>query len=69
MSHSFEQILHAWSVQDPALVDMLVALTKAPDPQPTTPIPEDELTFDEFLPAPRRHTQRFDELTSHVTLI
>lgn len=49
MSHSFEQILHAWSVQDPALVDMLVALTKAPDPQPTTPIPEDELTFDKFL--------------------
>lgn len=49
MSHSFEQILHAWSVQDPALIDMLVALTQEKDPEPTAPIPDDELTFQRFL--------------------
>lgn len=49
MSYTFAQIQHAYQVQDPALVDMLVALSAQPDPTPTAPIPEDELTFERFL--------------------
>lgn len=49
MSNGFQQVLQAWNVQDPALVDMLVALTKEPDPKPTKPISDDELTFERFL--------------------
>ena len=49
MSYRFEQIQHAYQVQDPALVEMLVALSQQPDPIPTTPIPDDELTFERFL--------------------
>lgn len=49
MSYHFAQIQHAYQVQDPALVDMLVALCQEPDPIPTAPIPDDELTFERFL--------------------
>lgn len=49
MDYRFEQIEQAYRVQDPALVDMLVALSAQPDPEPTMPIPDDELTFERFL--------------------
>ncbi len=49
MSLSFEQIQHAWQVQDPSLVEKLCLLSQQPDPLPESPIPEDELTFERFL--------------------
>ena len=49
MSYRFQQIQHAYQVQDPILVDMLMALSQQPDPVLMTLIPEDELTFERFL--------------------
>lgn len=49
MSLSFEQIQHAWQVQDPSLVEKLCLLAQQPDPLPDSPIPDDELTFERFL--------------------
>lgn len=49
MNYQFAQILHAWKTKNPTLVDMLVALTQQPDPEPISPIPDDELTFERFL--------------------
>ncbi|MER1973019.1 MAG: hypothetical protein ABS880_04565, partial [Psychrobacter alimentarius] len=49
MSLSFEQIQHAWQVQDPSLVEKLCLLAQQPDPLPESPIPDDELTFERFL--------------------
>ena len=49
MSLSFEQIQHAWQVQDPSLVEKLCLLSQQPDPLPESPISEDELTFERFL--------------------
>lgn len=49
MRYSFEQVLNAYRAQDPNLVAMLVALSQQPDPTPTAPIPEEELTFERFL--------------------
>lgn len=49
MSYQFEQIKHAYQVQDPTLIDMLLAMCQQPDPKITTPIPDDELTFEKFL--------------------
>lgn len=49
MSYRFQQIQHAYQVQDPSLVDMLMALSQQPDPVLMTLIPEDELTFERFL--------------------
>ena len=49
MSLSFEQIQHAWQVQDPSLVKKLCLLAQQPDPLPKSPIPDDELTFERFL--------------------
>ena len=49
MSYRFQQIQHAYQVQDPVLVDMLMALSQQPDPVLMTLIPEDELTFERFL--------------------
>ncbi|MFW2176510.1 MULTISPECIES: BRCT domain-containing protein [unclassified Moraxella] len=49
MSDRFQQIQHAYTVQDPALIDKLLLLCYQPDPAPTTPIPDDELTFERFL--------------------
>lgn len=49
MSLSFEQIQHAWQVQDPSLVEKLCLLAQQPDLLPESPIPDDELTFERFL--------------------
>jgi len=49
MSLSFEQIQHAWQVQDPSLVEKLCLLAQQPDPLPESPIPDNELTFERFL--------------------
>lgn len=49
MSYHFEQIKHAYQVQDPTLIDMLLAVCQQPDPIVTTPIPDNELTFEKFL--------------------
>ena len=50
MSYRFQQIQHVYQVQDPSLVDMLMALSQQPDPVLMTLIPEDELTFERFYP-------------------
>lgn len=49
MSYNLEQIQSAWHNQNPNLIEMMQALCYQPDPLPTAPIPEDELTFERFL--------------------
>ena len=50
MSYRFQQIQHAYQVQDPSLVDMLMALSQQPDPVLMTLIPKMGLTFERFYP-------------------
>ena len=49
MPYSFAHIQRAWSVQDPQLVGMMMALAHQADAAPKQPIPDDELTFERFL--------------------
>ncbi len=45
MPYSFAHIQRAWTVQDPQLVGMMVALAHQADPAPKQPIPDEELTL------------------------
>lgn len=76
MSLSFEQIQHAWQVQDPSLVEKLCLLSQQPDPLPESPIPDDELTFERFLnkilsyPFREQHTEiQFAERVSMIAVL